>query len=129
MSWATEKGQIASGVGPYLDRRQRERRAYVYRQAFPTRGDKAVRAQSFRGYIAQHGLYVPQDAPWYPELRAEMLGFPAAKHDDMCDMLGLLGQLIDKMMPGTRPRAMAPVRYDRWDKAFDEEEPINWKVM
>ena len=59
IAWAEEKGQIASGVGPYLSRSQRERRAYVAREAFPTRGDKAVRAQSIRGYIAQHGLYVP----------------------------------------------------------------------
>jgi hypothetical protein len=40
MTWAEEQGQIKAGVGPFLDRRQRERQAYVHRQAFPTRGDK-----------------------------------------------------------------------------------------
>src|SRR5207342_3011242 len=41
MGWAFEKGQIASGVGPFLERRQRERQTYVAKSSFPTRGDKA----------------------------------------------------------------------------------------
>jgi hypothetical protein len=49
VGWAEEKGQISAGVGPALDKRQRERKAYCYRQQFPTKGDKAVRAQSIRG--------------------------------------------------------------------------------
>src|SRR5262249_33467571 len=64
MTWAEEQGQIKAGVGPFLDRRQRERQAHVYRQAFPTRGDKAVRAQSIRGRMALQGLYVPSAASW-----------------------------------------------------------------
>jgi phage terminase large subunit-like protein len=34
---------------------------------------------------------------WYPELRSELLSFPAGKHDDQVDALGLVGQLLDKM--------------------------------
>ena len=49
IGWAEEQGQIRAGVGPFLDRRMRERHAYVARAQFPTRGDKAVRAQSIRG--------------------------------------------------------------------------------
>ncbi len=77
MEWAEEQGQIKAGVGPFLDRRQRERNAYCYRRAFPTRGDKAVRAQSIRGRMALQGLYVPIDAPWSPAVRSELLSFPA----------------------------------------------------
>src|SRR5262245_47864702 len=43
--WAEEKGQIKAGVGPFLERMQRERQAFVYRRDFPVRADKAVRAQ------------------------------------------------------------------------------------
>jgi hypothetical protein len=39
LSWAEETGQIRSGVGPFLERRMRERQAYVHREQFPTRGD------------------------------------------------------------------------------------------
>src|SRR6188768_1917241 len=107
IAWAEETGQIRSGVGPYIDRRQRERGAYVYREVFPTRGDKAVRAQSIRGRMALEGLYVPINAVWYAGLRAELLSFPAGKHDDQVDALGLVGQLLDRMMSGEHP-ARAP---------------------
>jgi predicted phage terminase large subunit-like protein len=102
IGWAEEQGQIKSGVGPFLDRRQRERKAYVVRDQFPTRGDKAVRAQSIRGRMALEGLYVPIGASWYPDLRAELLSFPAGKHDDQVDALGLVGQLLDQMVAGEK---------------------------
>jgi hypothetical protein len=57
IGWAEETGQIRAGIGPFLDRRMRERKAYVAREQFPTRGDKAVRAQSIRGRMALEGLY------------------------------------------------------------------------
>jgi len=103
IGWAEEQGQIRSGIGPFLDRRQRERKAYVVREQFPTRGDKAVRAQSMRGRMAMEGLYVPVNAPWLPDFRAELLSFPAGKHDDQVDAIGLVGQLLDRMMHGSKP--------------------------
>jgi predicted phage terminase large subunit-like protein len=103
MGWAEEQGQIKAGIGPFLDRRQRERQTSCYREAFPTRGDKAVRAQSIRGRMALEGLYVPTHAGWFPALRSELLSFPAGKHDDQVDALGLVRQLLDKIVPGERP--------------------------
>ncbi len=106
--WAEEQGQIRAGIGPFLDRRIRERRAFVYRRTFPTRSDKGVRAQSIRGRMAMDGLYVPRQASWYPALRSELLSFPAGKHDDQADMLGLIGQLLDTIMKGRAPAGPAP---------------------
>lgn len=100
--WAEEQGQIRAGVGPFLDRMQRERSAYVYRRDFPVRADKAVRAQSIRGRMAIDGLYVPQDAGWFSDLRSELLSFPAGKHDDQVDALGLVGQLLDTIASGEK---------------------------
>jgi len=34
-----------------------------------------------------------------------MLSFPAGKHDDQVDALGLIGQLLDQMVPGQKPTA------------------------
>jgi predicted phage terminase large subunit-like protein len=99
--WAEEVGQIRSGVGPFLERRQRDRQAYVFRRQFPTRGDKAVRAQSIRGRMALHGLYLPLHAPWVAEFRRELLTFPAGSHDDQVDALGLIGQLLDHLRSGS----------------------------
>jgi predicted phage terminase large subunit-like protein len=132
MAWAQETGQIRSGVGPFLARRQRERAAYVFCETFPTRGDKSVRAQSIRGRMALEGLYVPAGAPWYPDLRAELLAFPAGKHDDCVDALGLIGQLLDQMLPGQKPKAAEPPPViDRYERArrLAEFAPASWKVM
>lgn len=97
MGWAEETGQIKAGVGPFLEKRMRARRAFVARETFPTRGDKAVRAQSIRGRMALDGLYVPINAPWFEQFRSELLTFPTGRHDDQVDALGLVGQLLDKM--------------------------------
>ena len=105
IGWAEEQGQIKSGVGPFLDRRARERNAFVARDQFATRGDKAIRAQAIRGRMALGGLYVPTQNHWYPVFRNELLAFPAGKHDDQVDALGLVGQLLDKMMAGQKPAA------------------------
>jgi predicted phage terminase large subunit-like protein len=127
IGWAEEQGQIRAGVGPYIDRRQRERRAYVAREAFPTRGDKAVRAQSIRGWMAQRGLYVPVNAPWYPAFRSELLSFPAGKHDDQVDALGLVGQLLDKMMAGAKVRQVVKPQRDKYSRERDDD--VNWKTV
>jgi predicted phage terminase large subunit-like protein len=129
LGWAEEQGQIRAGIGPYLDRRSRERRAYVVRDAFPTRGDKAVRAQSIRGRMGSLGLHVPDRALWYPAFRSELLSFPAGKHDDQVDALGLVGQLLDKMVRGIAARPVEKPRRDRWDKAFSDGGEVNWKAM
>ena len=100
IGWAEESGQITSGLGPFLIRRLLERKAYIARKQFAARGDKSVRAQSIRGRMALRGLYVPFAAPWYPALRSELLSFPAGKHDDQVDALGLCGQIIDLMSKG-----------------------------
>jgi predicted phage terminase large subunit-like protein len=121
LEWAEEQGQIRAGVGPFLDRRMRERRAYVSRRQFPTRGDKAVRAQSIRGRMALDGLYVSHQAPWFAALRAELLSFPAGKHDDQVDALGLVGQLLDTMMAGQKQRPTDKPKIDRWDRVFADE--------
>ena len=100
IGWAEETGQIRSGVGPFIEARMRERQAYVYREVFPTRGDKAIRAQSIRGRIAMNGLYVFNQAPYRADLVSEMMSFPVGVHDDQVDALGLVGQLLDRMQAG-----------------------------
>ena len=125
MDWAEELGQIKSGVGPYLERRMRERRLHVNRTAFPTRGDKAVRARSIQGRMALDGLYYPKNAAWTADWLAELLNFPASKHDDQVDAMGLAGQLLDIMVSGraSKPDPMKlpndGYKHDRKPKTVD----------
>jgi len=99
MGWAEEKGQIKSGVGPFLEKRLRERRLYIARADFPSRTDKAIRAQSIRGRMSMEGLYCPFHAPWFSAFKDELLKFPG-KYDDQVDALSLIGQVLDKMVAG-----------------------------
>jgi predicted phage terminase large subunit-like protein len=127
--WAEELGQIRGAIGPHLDRRIRERAAFVARQPFATRGDKSARAQSIRGRMALEGLYVPAGASWLADFRAELLSFPAGRHDDQVDAIALIGQLLDKMVPPAKPKpAQRPVR-DLWDRDDTDRPGLNWKTI
>lgn len=125
-AWAKEKGQINSGVGPFLRRRMRERKAYVVIEEFPTRGDKAIRAQSIRGRMALDGLYVPIDAPWYEQFVSELLTFPAGKNDDQVDMLGLIGQLLDRMFVPRSETPEEPKKMQDYRPHVETAQPDDW---
>jgi predicted phage terminase large subunit-like protein len=109
MGWAEELGQIKASVGPFLTRRMQERRVYVTREQFPTRGDKAIRARSMQGRLALDGIFYPRNAPWEADFFAEVLNLWASKHDDQGDALGLIGQLLDKMVKGRAAQPAATV--------------------
>jgi predicted phage terminase large subunit-like protein len=129
LGWAEEKGQIRAGVGPFLERRMLERGAFVARESFATRGDKAVRAQSIRGRAALRPIRLPRKAPWLADFLSELMSFPAGVHDDQADMLGLLGQLLDTMTEGSVLHAVKPRLRRDWFDIPDEEEAANWRVV
>jgi predicted phage terminase large subunit-like protein len=108
LTWAEEHGQIEAGVGPWLERESLKRHAFTERLQFPTRGDKGVRAQSMRGLVAAKGLWYSATAPWREELEAELVAFPAGRHDDQHDALGLVGQLLDNAIRGREPVVEKP---------------------
>jgi predicted phage terminase large subunit-like protein len=110
--WAEETGQIKAGVGPFLERRMRERRVFVLRDQFPTRGDKPTRARSIQGELGRQGMRILASAPYRNDLYAELLRFPAGVHDDQVDALGLVGQLLDKVMKGRKPQPAPPPKKD-----------------
>ena len=103
LGWAEEKGQITSGMNPLITKRLQETGQYLVRAQFPSRKIKEIRAQPIRGRIAQRGLFVPAFAPWFADFKNEMMVFPNGTHDDQVDALSLIGQVLDKMMPGEGP--------------------------
>jgi predicted phage terminase large subunit-like protein len=98
IGWACETGQLHRAIEPYMKTRMWARNASVAIELFPTRGDKSVRCQAIRGRLALSPAVVPIGAPWWPEMREELLAFPGAgKHDDAADALGLVGQILSLM--------------------------------
>jgi hypothetical protein len=108
MDWAEERGQIISGVGPWLERESLQQKAFTNRLQFVSRLDKGVRGQSMRGLVSNKGLWYRADAPWRRELESELLAFPAGKWDDQHDALGLAGQLLDNALKGQEPKVEKP---------------------
>ena len=123
--WAFETGQIKAGLDPFIRARAIERQAYTSTVVFPTRGDKAIRCQSMRGRMELQGLYVPAAAKWLPDLRAELTAFPEGKHDDQVDALGLVGQLMDKYLPGYVPKKEPENEKLRGYTVYDQEKPLS----
>jgi predicted phage terminase large subunit-like protein len=108
LEWGEESGQIKSSIGPFRDKQAQKRGAWTYCRAFPSRADKAVRAQSIRGRMAMGGIYLPAKAAWRADFERELLRFPAGVHDDQVDALGLIGQLLDHMSAPATARRGAP---------------------
>ena len=50
--------------------------------------------------MATSGLFVPIKAPWFSAFREELLQFPAGKYDDQVDALSLVGQMLERFVPG-----------------------------
>jgi hypothetical protein len=82
------------------------------------------------------GLYVPTQAHWYPAFLSELLNFPAGKHDDQVDALGLIGQILDRMGKGTavsvadrQPRFMNEMTIDEiWLHAQPNRPDIDRRI-
>jgi hypothetical protein len=70
--------------------------------------------------MALEGIYVPVYAPWYPAFRAELLSFPAGKHDDQVDALGLVGQLLDKMTARRPPKQDPELKRDDYCELHEQ---------
>lgn len=117
LNWGEENGQIVKSLGPFIDKRMRERRVYCRREQMASVADKPTRARSFQARAAMGKVYLPHGAPWVTDLLNEMMTFPAGKHDDQIDALGLVGRMLDTMVGGRAPRAPEPPE-SKWNRAF-----------
>lgn len=106
--WGEESGQIIRSLGPFIERRMQERHTHFNRQQFTSTSDKGSRAQSIRGRMSQGKVLFRRHSAWRSAFEAELLSFPAGKHDDQVDMLSLFGRMIDKMYPAKKAPQLVP---------------------
>jgi predicted phage terminase large subunit-like protein len=132
LKWAEEQGQILKSLGPFIDKRMRERKVYCHRQPFPSVADKPTRCRAFQARAAMGKVYLPLNAGWVSDLLTEMLTFPVGKHDDQVDALSLIGRMLDTMTAGRAPpQGKGPP--SKWDAAFkrraQQGSASTWKGM
>jgi predicted phage terminase large subunit-like protein len=108
--WGEEQGQIIKSLGPFIDRRMKERNIHFHRQQFTSVADKPSRARSIQGRMSQGKVLFRRHAVWRLAFEAELLSFDAGKHDDQVDMLSLFGRMLDKMYPPKKAPLPIPVR-------------------
>lgn len=117
LTWAEEQGQIIKSLGPFIDKRMRERKVYCHREQMASVADKPTRARAFQARAAMGKVFLPHSAPWIADLMGELLAFPTGKHDDQVDVLSLIGRLLDVMVGGRKPGQVEKPQ-GRWDRAF-----------
>lgn len=131
MNWGEEQGQIIKSLGPFVDKRMRERKVYCRREQMTSVADKPTRCRAFQARAAMGKVYLPHNAPWVADFIGEMLTFPAGKHDDQVDAIGLVGRMLDTMVGGRAPRVVDKPD-SRWDRAFARRAQSgsdgSWKV-
>jgi predicted phage terminase large subunit-like protein len=108
LAWAEEQGQILKSLGPFIEKRQRERKVWCHRVPYTSAADKPTRARSIQARMAMGKVYFPRNQPWAEDLVTELLRFPAGKNDDAVDVLSLFGRMLNDMAKGTVPAPPTP---------------------
>jgi len=128
LNWAEEQGQILKSIGPFIERRMLERKAYCAREQFTVVADKPTRARSFQARMAMGKVYFPVNAPWLADLENEMFSFPAGGDDDQVDALVLVGRMLDAMIAGTVPETPEPDTLKDY-YSNDDDTADEWRVV
>ena len=110
-----EKGHIEMALGPFLEKRIRERGLYeIYIKDLKTgRRDKEARARAIQGRMQQGMVFFPREALFTGPMVAELLRFPSGIHDDQVDALAWLGLMMTEFSTYQAPVVNIPSWRDR----------------
>ena len=91
-----EKGHIEMALGPFLEKRVRERGLHeaYFKDLKVGRRDKEARARAIQGRMQQGMVYLPRNELFTGPLVAELLRFPNGVHDDQVDALAWIGLMM-----------------------------------
>lgn len=127
MMWVEEQGQIIKSIGPFLDKRMREEKVYCRREQVASAADKPTRSRSMQARTQMGKVYFPSKAPWMAAFTSELLMFPAGKHDDQVDAFGLIGRMLDELIPASKPK-MDPRPVPSGYRPAVKDEGPSWRV-
>lgn len=112
-----EKGHIEMALGPFLEKRVRERGLHeaYFKDLKTGRRDKEARARAIQGRMQQGMVYLPRDEHFTGPLVAELLRFPNGVHDDQVDALAWLGLMMSEFTSFHETVVEPPSWRDRLD--------------
>lgn len=115
-----EKGHIEMALGPFLEKRVRERGLYeaYFKELKTGRRDKEARARAIQGRMQQGMVYFPRNELFTGPLVAEMLRFPNGVHDDQVDALAWLGLMMAEFATFQATITHEPSWRDKLDYMF-----------
>ena len=118
-----EKGHIEMALGPFLEKRVRERGLHeaYFKDLKTGRRDKEARARAIQGRMQQGMVYMPRDAQFTGPLVAELLRFPNGIHDDQVDALAWIGLMMSEFATYEAPVQKTPSWRDKLDTMFKEK--------
>ena len=110
-----EKGHIEMALGPFLEKRVRERGLFeaYFKDLKTGRRDKEARARAIQGRMQQGMVFLPKDEQFTGPLVAELLRFPNGVHDDQVDALSWLGLMMTEFSTYQVPVYHEPSWRDR----------------
>ncbi len=118
-----EKGHIEMALGPFLEKRVRERGLYeaYFKDLKTGRRDKEARARAIQGRMQQGMVFFPRNEVFTGPLIAEMLRFPNGVHDDQVDALAWLGLMMSEFSTYQAPVIKPPSWRDRLEHMVGPE--------
>jgi predicted phage terminase large subunit-like protein len=100
-----EGGPIGNTLAPFLEERMTERGEWYSLETVQVagKGNKRLRAKPLQAWIENSGLWVPEGAPWIPDLVDELVQFPQGRNDDQVDMLSIGALKMRSIAKGEAP--------------------------
>lgn len=119
-------GKDFEAFSPFLESQMRKSGIFVPVEKIPDTKDKPSKCQAFRGYHRMGMVRFDKNSDWWLTVDDEMRKFTTegakSGHDDIIDMLGVLGHCIQKVSrPATEEEEEELLYYrTRTDESFDD---------
>jgi predicted phage terminase large subunit-like protein len=119
-----EKGHIEMALGPFLEKRVRERGLYeaYFKDLKTGRRDKEARARAIQGRMQQGMVFLPKEEQFTGPLVAELLRFPNGVHDDQVDALAWIGLMMTEFSTFVERIEHVPTWRDKLPGLFKGEK-------
>lgn len=109
LAWYAGKDHISGAIGPFLFKRMREARCFVYVHELPNHNKrKRELCMAIQGRMKMGKVRWPHFAHWWPAARREMLAFDAGKHDEIPDTIGCIGRGLNEIIGSEPPPPPEP---------------------